>query len=129
MKKINIGLLGCGTVGTGVAKLLIENKALLSSRVGAHLNLKWIADIDTETDRGIRFPDGVFVKDANKVINDPEIDIVIEMIGGEGIAKESISLPPTKPFWPVTVICCLRRPRKGAWTWLLRPVSVGACRP
>ena len=88
MKKINIGLLGCGTVGTGVAKLLIENKALLSSRVGAHLNLKWIADIDTETDRGIRFPDGVFVKDANKVINDPEIDIVIEMIGGEGIAKD-----------------------------------------
>ena len=88
MKIINIGLLGCGTVGTGVAKLLIENKALLSSRVGAHLNLKWIADIDTETDRGVRFPDGVFIKDANKVINDPEIDIVIEMIGGEGIAKD-----------------------------------------
>ena len=90
MREINIGLLGCGTVGTGVAKLLIENKELLTTRVGAHLNLKWIADVDIETDRGIRFPDGVFINDAHKVVDDPEIDIVIEMIGGEGIAKDFI---------------------------------------
>jgi homoserine dehydrogenase len=90
MRKINIGLLGCGTVGTGVAKLLIDNKNLLTARVGAHLNLKWVADLDTETDRGIRFPDGVFIKEAQKVISDPDIDIVIEMIGGEDIAKDFI---------------------------------------
>jgi len=90
MKEINIGLLGCGTVGTGVAKLLIDNQKLLTARVGARLNLKWVADIDTETDRGIRFPDGVFINDAQKVIRDPEIDILIEMIGGEGIAKDFI---------------------------------------
>ena len=68
MKEINIGLLGCGTVGTGVAKLLIDNKELLAARVGAHLNLKWVADLDTQTDRGIYFPDGVFIKDAQKVV-------------------------------------------------------------
>ena len=90
MREINIGLLGFGTVGTGVAKLLIENKELLTARVGAHLNLKWVADIDTETDRGIRLPDGVLINDAQKVVDDPEIDIVIEMIGGEGIAKDFI---------------------------------------
>jgi homoserine dehydrogenase len=90
MRQINIGLLGCGTVGTGVAKLLIDNQELLSARVGAHLNLKWVADIDIETDRGIRLPEGVFTKNAQKVISDPEIDIVIEMIGGEGIAKDFI---------------------------------------
>jgi homoserine dehydrogenase len=90
MRKINIGLLGCGTVGTGVAKLLLENKQLLTDRVGADLNLKWVADIDTETDRGIRLPDGVFIKDADKILSDPEIDIIIEMIGGEGIAKDLI---------------------------------------
>ena len=90
MREINIGLLGFGTVGTGVAKLLIENKELLTARVGAHLNLKWVADIDTETDRGIRLPDGVFINDAQSVVCDPEIDIVIEMIGGEGIAKDFI---------------------------------------
>jgi homoserine dehydrogenase len=44
MKQINIGLLGCGTVGTGVAKLLIENQDLLTARVGAELNLKWIPE-------------------------------------------------------------------------------------
>jgi homoserine dehydrogenase len=90
MKRIQIGLLGCGTVGTGVAKLLIENQDLLTARVGAELNLKWVADIDIETDRGIQFPKGVLTTDAQKVLNDPEIDMVIEMIGGEGIAKELI---------------------------------------
>ena len=88
--KINIGLLGCGTVGTGVAKLLIENKPLLVARVGADLNLKWVADIDVETDRGIRLPEGAFINDAHKVVDDPETDIIIEMIGGEGIAKDLI---------------------------------------
>jgi homoserine dehydrogenase len=88
MKKINIGLLGCGTVGTGVAKLLIENKDLLTARVGADLNLKWVADIDIETDRGIQFPAGVLTTDAQKMLKDPEIDMVIEMIGGQGIAKD-----------------------------------------
>ena len=88
--KINIGLLGCGTVGTGVAKLLVENKSLLIARVGADLALKWVADVDIETDRGIRFEKGVLITDARKVVDDPEIDIIIEMIGGEGIAKDLI---------------------------------------
>lgn len=90
MRKINIGLLGCGTVGTGVAKILIEKKDLISSRVGAELNLKYVADLDAERDRGIRFDEGVFVKDPFKVVDDPETDIVLEMIGGEKIAKELI---------------------------------------
>ena len=88
MKQIQIGLLGCGTVGTGVAKLLIENKDLLTARVGADLNLKWVADIDIETDRGVRFPEGVLTTDAQKLLTDPDIDMVIEMIGGDGIAKD-----------------------------------------
>lgn len=88
MTKINIGLLGCGTVGTGVAKILVEKKALISSKVGAVLNLKYVADIDLKTDRGIRFDEGVLISDAQRVVDDPEIDIVIEMIGGQGIARE-----------------------------------------
>lgn len=90
MKKINIGLLGCGTIGTGVAKILINNADLIRSRVGADLNLKYVADIDLETDRGIRFDNGVFINDAYKVVDDPDIDIIIELIGGEGIARELI---------------------------------------
>ncbi len=90
MKKINIGLLGCGTVGTGVAKILIQNKDLIRSRVGADLILKHVADIDLERDRGLQFEDGVMISDAWRVVNDPDIDIVVEMIGGEGIAKDLI---------------------------------------
>ena len=90
MKEIKIGLLGCGTVGTGVAKLLLENKELIRKRVGALLTLKTVADVDIQTDRGIQFEKGVFIADASKVVTDPEIDIVIEMIGGEGIAKDLI---------------------------------------
>jgi len=90
MKNINIGILGCGTVGTGVAKILIENRELISSRVGALLTLKHVADLDIETDRGVAFDKGVLITDAYKVVDDPEIDIVVEMIGGEGIAKDLI---------------------------------------
>ena len=90
MKQINIGLLGCGTVGTGVAKILIENKDLIASRVGASLSLKHVADIDIKRDRGIKFDEGVLVTDARKVVDDPQTDIIVEMIGGAGIAKELI---------------------------------------
>jgi homoserine dehydrogenase len=90
MKQINVGLLGCGTVGTGVAKLLIDSSEVIGARLGATLNLKWVADIDIETDRGIQFNEGVLTTDTNSVVNDPDIDIIIEMIGGEGIAKELI---------------------------------------
>lgn len=90
MRKINIGLLGCGTVGTGVAKILLENKDLIRSRVGAELKLKYVADLDPARDRGIKFDEGVFTGDAFKVIDDPETDIILEMIGGEKTAKDLI---------------------------------------
>jgi homoserine dehydrogenase len=90
LARINVGLLGCGTVGTGVARMLTESRNLLSARVGADLNLKWVADIDIETDRGLQLPDGTLTHDAHRVVEDPEIDVIIEMIGGEGIARELI---------------------------------------
>ncbi len=90
MREINIGMLGCGTVGTGVAKLLLEQRDLIASRLGAVLNLQRVADLDLARDRGIRFPDGMLVADARRVVEEPGIDIIIEMIGGEGIAKELI---------------------------------------
>ena len=90
MKTINIGLLGCGTVGTGVARILIQNQEILRSRVGAALNLKRIADIDIDRDRGVLFEKDVLTTNADSVVTDPDIDIVIETIGGLGIAKSLI---------------------------------------
>jgi len=90
MKTLQVGLLGFGTVGTGVARLLIDSADRIRERLGMDLNLKYVADIDLATDRGIRLADGVLIDDAERVVNDPEVDIVIEMIGGEGIAKTLI---------------------------------------
>ena len=90
MKQVNIAILGCGTVGTGVARLLLENGDIIRDRIGCQLNLKYVADIDTQTDRGIAFPPGVMIPDAAAAIADPAVDIVVETIGGEGFAKEII---------------------------------------
>ena len=90
MKEINIGILGLGTVGTGIAKILFENESIITSRVGAKLTLKRAADIDLQKDRGITFNDGVLTTDAFEIVSDPKIDIVLEMIGGETIAKDLI---------------------------------------
>jgi len=90
MQTLQVGLLGFGTVGAGVARLLIDSADRIRARLGMDLNLKYVADIDLETDRGVRLADGVLINDAEQVVNDPEVAIVIEMIGGEGIAKTLI---------------------------------------
>lgn len=90
MKEINIGILGLGTVGTGIAKILVENESLITSRLGAKLVLKRAADSDLQRDRGIVFNDGVLTTDPFEIVSNPEIDIVLEMIGGETIAKDLI---------------------------------------
>lgn len=90
MAPVQLGLIGCGTVGVGVARLLLEDQQLLQKRVGTSLVLKYVADIDTQSDRGLVFAPGVFINDAWQIINDPDIDIVIEMMGGETLARELI---------------------------------------
>jgi len=79
---ISIGLLGFGTVGSGVVRLLQEEKALLEKRVGASLVLKKIADLDITTTRPVSVPPDMLTTQAMEVIDDPEIDMVIELIGG-----------------------------------------------
>jgi len=82
MKEIKIGLLGFGTIGTGVVKLLQQNRLLLEDKLGARLTLKRVADLDVTTDRGVTLAPGVLTDDARALLEDPEIDIVIELIGG-----------------------------------------------
>jgi len=90
IKEINIGILGLGTVGTGVARLLTENAGLIAGRLGCPLTIKRAADLELEKDRGISFADGVLTTQAAEVINDPDIDIVLELIGGQSPALELI---------------------------------------
>ena len=88
-KNINIGMLGCGVVGSQVAALLEKNNAELSTRAGANLVLKKIAVRDIKTARDGVNP-ALFTTDAQSVIDDPEIDIIIEVMGGIEPARELI---------------------------------------
>jgi homoserine dehydrogenase len=89
-KKVVVGVIGFGTVGSGTVKVLLKNRKILKKRLGFDIKLKYVADLDLKTDRGIRLPNGVLIKDAGKVINDPEVDIVVELIGGMRPAKDFI---------------------------------------
>ena len=82
MRIINVGLLGFGTIGTGVVKLLAHNSLLIEEKLGARLTLKKIADLDITTDRGVPVAAGVLSNKADEVLTDPEISVVIELIGG-----------------------------------------------
>jgi homoserine dehydrogenase len=89
MKEIKVGLIGFGTVGSGVVKILQKNSKLIEKRMGAKIILKRVADIDIKTDRGVKLKPGVLTTKVNEVIKDPEIDIVMELMGG---------IEPTKTF-------------------------------
>jgi homoserine dehydrogenase len=88
--KIGVGLIGLGTIGSGVAKLLRNNAAVISQRLGFPLELVRIADMDTERDRGVDLTGIRFDRDATGLISDPSVQIVIELIGGYGAAKQFI---------------------------------------
>lgn len=90
MKKINVGIVGFGTVGTGTAKILIENSLLIEERVGTPIVVKKIADQDTEKKREVNVDPSILTKDAREILDDPEIDIVVELIGGYGYARDFI---------------------------------------
>ena len=90
MKKISIGLIGFGTIGTGVIKLLHDNGALISERVGAEICLRKIADIDIRRSRGITVDDSLLTTEAAEILSDPGIDIVVELMGGYEPARTFI---------------------------------------
>lgn len=90
--KVNVGLIGYGTVGKGTAEVLIANKDIIFENTGISVVLKTVADlaIDTTNPDELLKNCEVVTNDANDIINDPEIDIVVELIGGYTHAKDFI---------------------------------------
>ncbi len=86
MKEINVGLIGFGTVGKGLAHTLIKQKDLLIKRIGAAITLSRVADINIES-LPEEFNSVAFSQDAEDIFSDPKIDIVVELIGGTEPAK------------------------------------------
>jgi homoserine dehydrogenase len=87
---INIGIIGFGTVGSGTVRILLENKDILRERLGFDINLKRVVARNIRKDRGIRLSEGILTTDASAVLDDPDIQIVVELIGGINPAKDYI---------------------------------------
>ncbi|MBU1090345.1 MAG: homoserine dehydrogenase [Candidatus Omnitrophica bacterium] len=90
MKKINIGLIGFGNVGSGVVKILRDKKSFLAKRTGLQIHVKKVCDKDISGKRNVSLNKGMLTKNAREIIDDPGIDILVELIGGLHPAKEFI---------------------------------------
>ena len=87
MKPIQVGLLGIGTVGSGTFAVLQRNQQEIARRAGRGIEIAMVADLDVERARAIVGEQIQVVNDARAVIANPDIDVVVELIGGYGIAK------------------------------------------
>lgn len=90
MRTINVGLVGLGTVGSGVIEILTRHADHFRTRAGVDLALVRCADRNPDRARDLGLAEGVFTTDAADIINDPAIDIVIELIGGTGAARDVV---------------------------------------
>lgn len=82
MERLHVGVIGWGTVGCGVIKILQSRAADIKRRLGAELVIKLVADVDLERPRPVQVSRDILTTDAWQVIEDPDIDIIVELIGG-----------------------------------------------
>ena len=90
MKPIQVGLLGIGTVGRGTFEVLQRNQEEIQRRAGRGIEISMVADLDTARAQSVVGSAAKVVADAREVIANPDIDIVIELIGGYGIARQLV---------------------------------------
>lgn len=86
MKEVGVGIIGFGTVGAGVAEGLLRGASLIARRCGVSVVLRGIADLDIETDRGVAVPKALLSTDALALAARPDVQVVVELIGGTGVA-------------------------------------------
>ncbi len=91
MKSINLGIIGFGNVGSGVVKILRDRRSFLADRIGLEIHIAKICDKDITSKRDVNIDKQILTKNVAEIINDPHIDIVVELIGGIHPAKEYIS--------------------------------------
>jgi homoserine dehydrogenase len=90
MPRIKIGIIGFGTIGSGVVKILETNGDIIKKRLGTEIEVIKIADLDISTDRGLNVDQNILTTDAQQLVNHTEIDIVVELIGGYEPARSLI---------------------------------------
>ncbi len=102
MKKVYLGLLGFGNVGSGVVKILKTRKSLLRNKLGCDLVIKRVCDKDLTSKRDVSLRRDILTSEVNQILNDPAIDIVIELIGGVNFAREFVVQALNKGKYVVT---------------------------
>ena len=85
---VDIAIVGFGVVGSGVARILLNNRDSITEKTGLKINLTHIVDLDTTTPRSVAIPDGILHDNLDRVLNDTNVKIVAELIGGTSIAAE-----------------------------------------
>ena len=90
MQQVNLGLIGCGTVGAGVCQAIQRNGALMACRLGIQFHLAKVAVRNLKKPRSIRLPNSVLTPDWTRIVQDPNIDLVLEMMGGTTTAKSVV---------------------------------------
>jgi homoserine dehydrogenase len=84
---LQIGLVGFGTVGAGVARIVLDDAEAIAARTGVRPVLCAACDLDTTSDRGVDLPDGLLSDDLGRVLDDPQIEVVAELVGGTDFAR------------------------------------------
>ena len=87
-KIVKVGLVGFGTIGTGVAKLLLDEADSIAAKTGLRLELACVVDTDTDSPRLVKLPDGILTDDLDKLLKDDSIRIGVELVGGTDAAKQ-----------------------------------------
>ncbi len=109
LKPVKVGLLGIGTVGGGTFTVLQRNQEEIRRRAGRGIEIAMVADLNTERAKEVVGNAAQVVADARAVIANPEIDAVVELLGGSGMPRPccwkplppaSTWSPPTRPCWP-----------------------------
>jgi len=90
MSAIGVGLIGCGTVGEGVASLLLEQDGVVSSKVGVPIRLRHVIDTDLDRPRDVKLPPGLMTDDLGRLLADDETQIAIELVGGTTVARDIV---------------------------------------
>jgi homoserine dehydrogenase len=90
MEAIGVGLIGCGTVGQGVAQLLLEQRARWSAKVGVPVRLRHVVDADWQRRRDVEIPEELRTNSLDRMLADPQTQIAIELVGGTTIARQIV---------------------------------------
>ena len=90
-ESVRIGLLGCGNVGAAFVNLVNERAGAIAERTGIRLSITKVAVRNAKASRGVALSDGVFVTDVNSVVEDPNVDLIVEVMGGISPAREAIT--------------------------------------